>query len=104
MSSQDFSSLRVAAPFPRERKNGESFSFVGGKGAATLRLGFQVILRICLVFRVKISSHQSPFLPFPPWKTIEPEPPRGALWPGNARNFANKIATKERDDGMVKFR
>ena len=35
------------------------------------------MLRICLVFpSVKISSHQSPFLPFAPWKTIEPEPRR----------------------------
>ena len=76
ISSQDFNSLRVAAPFLRERKNGERFSFVGGKGAATRRLGFQVMLRICLVFPVKISSHQSPVLSFPPWKTIEPEPRR----------------------------
>ena len=57
-------------------KDGESFSFVGGKGAATRRLGFQVVLRICLVFPVKISSHQSPVLPFPPWKAIKPEPRR----------------------------
>ena len=58
--SQDFNSLRVGAPFLRERKNGGSFSFVGGKGAATRRLEFQVMVRICLVFPVKISSHQSP--------------------------------------------
>ena len=70
----------MAAPFPRERKNGESFSFVGGKVAATRRLEFQVMLRICLVFPVKISSNQSPVLPFSPWQTIEPERPRGALW------------------------
>ena len=50
---------------PPGKKNGESFSFVGGLGAATSRLGFQVMLRICLVFPVKISSHQSPVFGVP---------------------------------------
>ena len=103
ISSQEFNSPRVAAPFPREKKKGESFSFVGAEGAATRRLGFQVMLRICLAFPVKISSHQSPIFAVPAMEdywTRASQAPYG--W--NVGNFATKITTKERDDSMVKFR
>ena len=50
------------------------------------------MLSICLVFPVKISSHQSPVF-------AVAEAPCG--W--NAGNFVTKITTKEGDDSMVKF-
>ena len=65
--------------------------------------GFQVMLRICLVFPVKISSHQSPVFAVPPMEdywTRDSQAPCG--W--NAGNFVTKITTKKRDDSMVNFR
>ena len=61
------------------------------------------MLRICLVFPVKISSHQSPVFAVPAMEdywTRASQAPDG----GNARNFATKITTKKRDDSMVKLR
>ena len=65
--------------------------------------GFQVMLRICLVFPVKISSIQSPVFAVPAMEdywTRASQAPCG--W--NAGNFVTKITKKERDDSMVKFR
>ena len=61
------------------------------------------MLRICLVFPVKISSIQSPVFAVPAmedyWNRASQAP---CGW--NAGNFVTKITTKERDDSMVKFR
>ena len=51
ISSQDFEQGRMS-----------TFSLLSSRNFAS---GFQVMLRICLVFPVKISSHQSPVFAVP---------------------------------------
>ena len=63
--------------------------------------GFQVMLRICLVFPVKFSSHHSPVFAVPAME---------AYWTRASQAQTQEIlslkliTTKERDDSMVNFR
>ena len=77
-----------------------SFSLVSSRN---LDSGFQVMLRICLGFPVKISSHRS-VVGFRRSRhgTIEPEL-RRCLEAETQEVFATKITTNERDDTIIKF-
>ena len=87
ISSQDFEQGRMSTFSLLPTRNFES--------------GFHVMLWICLVFPVKISSIQLPVFAVPAMmRTRASQAPCG--W--NAGNFVTKITTKERDDSMVNFR
>ena len=89
ISSQDFEQGRMSTFSLLSNWNFES--------------GFQVMLSICLVFPVKISSHQSPVFAVSAMEDYWTRSSQ-ALCGWNATNFVTKIATKERDDSMVMFR